>query len=225
MGAALRIEHWPDPGAEELGVGVDLGQQALVGAAGPPKRLDDLDALDELRGGGADAAHAGVPLGDLLAHAAHHGAVVEGEHRHRDEGDDRQPPVHPEQVGQRGQRGDERGGQLDRGGRDQVVHRGHVVLDGLPDLAGAPVGEPAEGTAPRWRVILRRTWSCKSLSAKCVTARAPPASRIRAASAPTATHTIAHTRPVSAGPPASSSRAISATPANGPGQRPRPPPG
>lgn len=139
------LEHRPDPGAEELGVGVDLGQQALVGPAGLPERLDDLDALDELDRGGADPAHADVPLGDLLAHAAHHGAVGEEEQRDRDEGDQRQPPVHPEQVGQRGQRGDERGGQLDRGVCDQMVHGGHVVLDGLPDLAGAPVGEPAEG--------------------------------------------------------------------------------
>ncbi len=63
-------------------------------------------------------------------------------------GDQREPPVHGEQVNEGGHRGHDGGGDLQRGVRHQVVQRRYVVPGGLLDLAGAVLGEPAERQPP-----------------------------------------------------------------------------
>jgi hypothetical protein len=62
----------------------------------------------------------------------------------RDEGDRREPPVDEEQVAQREQRRNDRGGQLQRRVRHEMVERLHVIAHGLLHHARRASVEPAQ---------------------------------------------------------------------------------
>ena len=115
-----------------------------MGASHPSERLDHGDALHELHGGAVHVVESLV-VGDQLLSVARHLAAVEqlaqneGDHRHEGE-----PPVHPEHVRQRGDRGDDRRHDVVEAVRHHVVHCRHVVGDGLLHLPAGPLGEPPQ---------------------------------------------------------------------------------
>ncbi len=116
-----------------------------MGLPAAAEGLDDRDALDELDGGGADAPHglphpASLPLPVLALQQALQSEAEE----HRHERDERQPPVHPGEVPERGEGDDDGGGGLDGRMGDEVVQLVDVALHHAVDLSGAAVRVPAE---------------------------------------------------------------------------------
>lgn len=135
----------PHPAGEEVGEPLGRADEPLVCPASASEALEHGDAGRELHGGGGDPPDGGAELGHLRRRAGHGPPEEEHAECEGDHGEQGEAPVDGEKVGQGEDRGGEHGDDVEQGVREQRVQSTHIVVHRLFDLAGALLGEPAQG--------------------------------------------------------------------------------